>query len=78
MTRPTYIIKIGPDYFRELDARLKALGITHAAFAREMGISPVQAARWFNKPQNPEMNTLMKIEQAVKTMRKRKAQGGPK
>jgi transcriptional regulator with XRE-family HTH domain len=72
----TFTIKIGPDYFRELDARLKDLGITHAAFSREMGISPVQAARWFNKPQNPEMNTLMKIEKAVDTMRRRKAQQG--
>lgn len=59
------------DYTGDLKKRLEEYGISHGMLAREMGVLDSQLSRWFNKPVQPRLQNIMKIEAAVSAIRKR-------
>lgn len=62
---------ISEDYTGDLKKRLAEYGISHGALAREMGILESQVSRWFNKPAQPRIGNIVKIETAVAAIRDR-------
>lgn len=68
----TVTIQTGKGYIPDLMARMKKWGISQNALAREMGINPSQASRWFTKNPDrqvtPELNTVQRIEEAMARM----------
>lgn len=62
---------ITDDYTGDLKKRLAQYGISHGQLAREMGVQESQISRWFNKPVQPRLENVMKIEAAVAAIRKR-------
>jgi predicted transcriptional regulator len=62
---------ITEDYTGDLKKRLAQYGISHGQLAREMGVQESQLSRWFNKPVQPRLANIMKIESAVAAIRKR-------
>lgn len=69
---------ITEDYTGDLKKRLKEYGISHGALSREMGVLESQVSRWFNKPIQPRVENIMKIEAAVAAIRKRMAKEAKK
>ena len=63
---------ISADYTGELKKRLASYGISHGALAREMDVLESQLSRWFNKPGQPRLVNIMKIEAAVEKIRARR------
>jgi hypothetical protein len=70
-------LQITADYLPDLIQRMVKYRISQNALAREMKKSASQVNRWFtsNKERRvmPEMNTVIQIEQAVETLRRRNA-----
>jgi len=65
----------GEAYFKDVDARLQAMGVSRGALARELGMNPTQCFKYFTDPQpNPTLKTVAAIEEAIVTLRRRKAQ----
>jgi predicted transcriptional regulator len=62
---------VSEDYTGDLKKRLQKLGISQGALARELGLQESQISRWFNKPVQPRVANIMKIEAAVAAIRKR-------
>jgi len=66
-------------YIEDLTKRMKRFGISQAALAREMKppVTPSQATRWFTKNPgrrvSPELPTMVRIEEAMERLQKRKA-----
>ena len=67
---PKLTFTISDDYTGDLLKRLKSYGISHGQLAREMGVQDSQISRWFNKPVQPRIANIMKIEAAVARLRK--------
>src|SRR5688572_16209139 len=67
------IINPGGNYTADLDRRLKKYHISHNELAREMKVSPSQMSRWFNKPMQPRLESIVKIEKAIVAIRARRA-----
>jgi hypothetical protein len=67
------------DYIEGLTKRMKRIGVSQAALAREMKppVTPSQATRWFTKNParkvTPELATIVRIEEAMERLQKRKA-----
>jgi len=63
------------EYFKELDKRLRDMGASRSALARQLDVDVAQVQRYFTDPHpNPTLDTLRAIEEAVVTIRRRKAQ----
>lgn len=64
-------------YIADLTKRMKKLGVSQAALAREMKppVTPSQATRWFTKNPNrrviPEVMTIARIEDAMMRFQRR-------
>lgn len=72
MTKPRQItFTITEDYTGDLKKRLQEYGISHGALAREMDVLDSQLSRWFNKPVQPRVANIAKIEAAIVAIRKR-------
>jgi predicted transcriptional regulator len=71
MARPINFL-ISADYTGDLKKRLAEYGISHGELSREMGVQESQISRWFNKPVQPRLVNILKIEAAVASIRKRK------
>lgn len=65
------------EYIADLKRRLDKYGISQNALARELQKNPTQVSRWFtDNPDRrvvPEVDTMVKIEEAVERLRKRRA-----
>jgi hypothetical protein len=63
---------ITEDYLGQLTRRMKEHGISQNALAREMGINPSQASRWFTsntaRRVMPELSTIQRIEKALESI----------
>jgi hypothetical protein len=63
---------IGASYLEQLTGRMKQHGISQNALAKEMGVSPTQATRWFtNNPKRkvlPELGTIQRIAEAMQRL----------
>lgn len=76
---PRLTIVIGDDYVAELKARLEKYAISAAELAREMDKNKQEVSRWLNserrfgKAWTPRMHNILKIEQAIIDIRRRKA-----
>lgn len=69
----------GKDYFRTVDERLAKMGISRMALARELAMDGGQLSRYFNSDEpNPTLKTVWEIEEAIVTVRRRKAQERPR
>ena len=70
-------LQITADYLPDLIRRMVKYRISQNALAREMGKSASQVNWWFTSNEArrvmPEMNTVIQIEQAVETLRRRNA-----
>ena len=70
----------GEGYIPDLVSRMKKAGISQAGLAREMGVSPTQASRWFttnpDRRVSPELATIEKIEEAMIRLLARKRRMG--
>ena len=65
----------GREYFRDVKARLDKMGVSQNMLAREMGLDPGQLSRYFTDPEpNPSLERIVEIEEAIVTLRRRKAQ----
>ena len=65
----------GAEYFKDVDSRLAAMGVSRGALARELGMNPTQCFKYFTDPEpNPTIKTIAAIEEAIVTLRRRKAQ----
>ena len=65
----------GRNYFRDVKARLDKMGASQNGLARELGLDPGQLSRYFTDPDpNPSLTRLVEIEEAIVTIRRRKAQ----
>lgn len=68
----TVTINTGKGYVPDLMARMKKWKISQNALAREMGINPSQASRWFTKNPDrqvtPELMTVQRIEESMARM----------
>lgn len=61
-------------YFKGVDDRLHALGYVRADLARTMNVAQDQLTRlWNHKNPNPTLNTIISIEDAIVTLRQRRA-----
>lgn len=73
-------LQLNKSYTEELAKRLKKLGVSQAALAREMGASATQVTRWFTKNEKrrvmPELETVRRIEQAMARLEKGKGKTG--
>lgn len=65
------------EYIADLKRRMDKLKISQNALAREMGKNPTQVSRWFTDNEErrvvPEVDTMVKIEEALEKLRKRRA-----
>ena len=72
----TVTIKTGTGYIPDLKARMKKYHISQNALAREMGINPSQAWRWFTEDPKrqvvPELTTVERIEDAMAKLVRRR------
>ena len=72
----TVTIHTGKGYLPDLKARMKKWHISQNALAREMGINPSQASRWFTenpaRQVTPELNTVERIEEAMAVLVRRR------
>lgn len=72
----TVTLNLGKGYIPDLKARMRKYGISQNGLAREMGINPSQASRWFtdnpDRQVTPELNTVQKIEEAMARLIKRR------
>lgn len=75
---PRLTVTITADYSRDLKKRLEQYGITPAELSRETGIYPTQFSRWFASGQIPRMGNVMKIEEGIIAIRKRRQKEGGK
>ena len=67
------------EYFASVDKRLADIGVSRMALARELAMDGGQLSRYFNTDDpNPTMKTVMDIEEAIVTLRRRKAQEKPR
>lgn len=70
-------LQLGEGYIPDLVARMEKYRISQNALAREMGKNPSQVSRWFTpnlaRRVMPEMETVIKIEEAVERLRHKKA-----
>lgn len=67
------------EYFKDVDARLEKMGVSRAALGRELGMDQAQISRYFNDDDpNPTGKTIVAIEEAIVTLRRRKAQEKPR
>ena len=63
------------EYFKYVDARLAAMGASRGALARELGMDGGQMNRYFTDADpNPTGKTIVAIEDAIGTLKRRKAQ----
>lgn len=65
--------ELSEDYTGDLKKRLRSYGISHGALCRQIGILESQMSRWFNKPMQPGLANVRKIEAAVRAIRARNA-----
>jgi predicted transcriptional regulator len=74
------ILRLGQDYIDDLVKRMKRLGVSQNALAREMGASPSQVSRWFTpnpeRKVSPEWATMKRIEEAMARLDARKRRQG--
>jgi predicted transcriptional regulator len=72
----TVTIQTGKGYIPDLKARMKKWHISQNALAREMGINPSQASRWFTpnpaRQVTPELETVQRIEEAMAKLVRRR------
>jgi predicted transcriptional regulator len=72
----TVTIQTGKGYIPDLKARMKKWHISQNALAREMGINPSQASRWFTptpaRQDTPELETVQRIEEAMAKLVRRR------
>lgn len=72
-------IVVGEDYIPDLQKRMEKYGISAAELARELEKTEQEISRWFNskrrfgKQWTPRMSNILKIEQAIIDIRRRKA-----
>lgn len=66
-------IDVGGNYTELLKERLQKYKISHGELAREVGVSPTQLSRWFNKPIQPRLEAIAKIETAIIKIRKERS-----
>lgn len=60
------------DYIRDLVKRLDEYHITNRQLADEMGVDTTAVSRWLNNPDsNPTLKTVIAIEKAIITLRRR-------
>jgi hypothetical protein len=63
------------EYFKDLDKRLLEMGASRSALARQLNADGAQVQRYFTDTDpNPTAKTLIAIEEAVVTIRRRRAQ----
>ena len=63
------------EYFKDVAARLEKMGASQNMLARQMGVDAGQISRYFNDEEpNPRGTTIVAIEEALVTLRRRKAQ----
>jgi predicted transcriptional regulator len=72
----TVSFQTGKGYIPDLKARMKKWHISQNALAREMGVNPSQASRWFTenpkRQVTPQLATVERIEEAMlKLIRRR-------
>jgi Predicted transcriptional regulator len=71
-------IVVDDNYIPTLAKRMKALRISNADLARELGKSQQEVGRWFNsarrfgKQWTPRMSNIARIEQALINIRRRR------
>jgi len=62
-------------YFRSVDQRLAAMGVSRLALSRQLDMDGPQFNRYFTIDHpNPTLDTIIAIEEAIVTVRRRKAQ----
>ena len=63
------------EYFNSVDERIAAMGVSRLALARELDMDGPQFNRYFTIDHpNPTLDTIIAIEEAIVTVRRRKAQ----
>lgn len=67
-------VKLGKQYVPDLLKRLKRAEISHKSLSREMGIDPAQFSRWANGHIQPDVNSIIRIEQTIAKILKRRGQ----
>lgn len=72
----TVTLQLGKGYIADLKTRMKRFKISQNALAREMGINPSQASRWFttnpDRQVSPELATVERIETAMAVLVRRR------
>ncbi len=66
-------VNLGKQYVPDLLKRLKREDISHKSLSREMGIDPAQFSRWANGHINPDVSSIVRIEQTIAKVLKRRA-----
>ena len=56
------------DYAGDLKKRLAKAGVSHGALARQAGMHKSQLSRMFNKPMQPNLDNVARLEKAFEEL----------